>query len=72
MEITSTLELYGATLSPTGRVITPGGVETGVTLKTKGKRLRAEDANGRLIYSGPAAPESVCRFVEEFWYWRKS
>jgi|WetSurMetagenome_2_1015567.scaffolds.fasta_scaffold174989_3 hypothetical protein len=69
--IEETLKLYGAGLTPAGNVITPRGLETNVELVVHRGRLRAE-GEGQLLFSGPATPAAVCRFVENFWYWSKS
>jgi len=69
--IEETLKLYGAGLTPAGNIVTPRGVETGVKLVIHRGRLRAE-GDGHLLFSGPSVPASVCRFVENFWYWNKT
>lgn len=61
---------YGAGLDIDGRIVR-NGVTHGVRAVEKGRRLRFERMDGSLLMSGPAAPETVARFVESFWFWRK-
>ena len=68
--IKETLKTYGADLNEVGEIISPRGKETGVILVKKGKRLRMEN-NSELVASGPFNPNTICSFVERFWFWEK-
>lgn len=72
MDITNTLALYGATLSPDGFIVTPKGATTRVRPVLDGRRLRVMSDSDELLYAGPAEPASLCTFVERFWYWEKT
>jgi hypothetical protein len=61
---------YGAALDRDGRIVR-NGVIHGVRAVVKGRRLRFERMDGSLLMSGPVSPETVERFVESFWFWRK-
>lgn len=65
-DIVHALAPYGAGLD--GDTIVRNGRALGVTLTVRRGRLVAEGRGGRL-YSGPAVPASVARFVESYWYW---
>lgn len=66
------LELYGSTLLEGGHIKsnkTDGA--TGIRAVVQRKRLRFESASGQLFASGPISRDSVCGFVEKFWFWKK-
>lgn len=70
-DITAALSRYGASLDGENRIITSAGKQTGVTLTVKRGRLTATiPTTGYKLYTGPAIPASVGRFVESFWYWK--
>lgn len=67
-DITAALSRYGASLTDDG-FICRDGRRLSVSLTVKRGRLVAE-GNGRKLYTGPAIPASVGRFVEGFWFWK--
>ena len=64
------LNEYGGSLSETGKIVTPLGKETQVSLLKKGKRLRIESPTG-LLTSGALTKQTVYSFVEGYWFWEK-
>lgn len=69
--IEDALAQYGATLSKNGHIITKLGQVTPVRPVIKRGRLRMEGI-GHLLFSGPPTAETVCEFVESYWYWVKN
>ena len=69
--VAQTLALYGARVLPDGR-IAKGEKELYVRVAIERRRLKFKiAASGNLIASFPTNPESVCAFVEKYWYWEK-
>ncbi|WP_062353845.1 hypothetical protein [Pseudoxanthomonas mexicana] len=64
------LTAYDAHLAEDGRIVRKGNT-LGVVITEKKNRLRIESVAGTLLASGPVKPETVERFVESFWFWRK-
>lgn len=63
------LKSYGATLTEDG-FIARDGKRTGVRVVVSRKRLRYQSVD-RLLATGPITAESVCKFVADFWFWKK-
>ena len=68
--IVEALSQYGATLSKNGYIVTEDGKVTQVRIVIKRGRVRMESV-GALLFSGPPTAETVCKFVERYWYWTK-
>lgn len=64
------LTAYGAHLAEDGRIVRRG-TTLGVRITQQKSRLRIESVAGSLLASGPVAGNTVERFVESFWYWKK-
>lgn len=64
------LAQYGAAINDDGNIVRNGKILP-VIVKVKGNRVRFENADGYAHCSGPLAEQTVCRFVEHFWYWSK-
>lgn len=70
-DITAALSRYGAFLDGDHHIVTSAGKQTGVTLTVKRGRLTATiPTTGYKLYTGPAVPASVARFVEGYWFWK--
>lgn len=68
--VVDTLALYGASLSK-GNFIEKQDKVFALRVSVKGKRIRIEQSNGDLIFSGPIKPSAVSSFVEDFWFWKR-
>lgn len=70
--VNSALQQYGAHLTEQGVIATPKG-DTNVKVRIQRGRLRFESVamQGRLLASYAPTPESVCMFVERYWFWEK-
>ena len=66
--INNALSKYGASLDDSGSIVRKGKTLS-VKALVKGKRIRFEDGNSKLISSGPIAESTVSGFVEKFWFW---
>ncbi|HHX4894655.1 TPA: PLxRFG domain-containing protein [Acinetobacter baumannii] len=60
---------YG--VNENGVIFKPNGQETAYTVKEKDGRLRIEDVQSNLIFSGPATPKTLEDFFESYWYEKK-
>lgn len=69
VDFQAALKPYGASVDDRGEIIKNG--PTGVRLECKGGRVRAYGSAG-LLFSAPASEEAVGRFVESYWYWKRS
>lgn len=68
--IEEALALYGASYA-NGRIVNKNGVPTAVTIVEKNRLQMKNATNDTLLYSGPKTLESVCHFVEKFWFWEQ-
>jgi len=57
-------------LSENDEIITGKG-ETGLFVSVKGGRMTIKDKEGNLKFSSANKPESIGKFVEQFWFWNK-
>lgn len=68
--VNQALAKYGAKLTADDK-IERDGVVTKVGIKFARKRLEYCGSDGALqLATGPATAQSVCDFVERFWYWK--
>jgi hypothetical protein len=67
--LNETLAAYDATLDH--GVITRRGKPMPVSVSVRKNRLRFEGSDGNLRASGPVRAETIEKFVEGFWFWKK-
>lgn len=61
---------YGRSINSDGAILSNKGKDTGVRIIEKKGRVRIEQADGKLLHSGPN-PESLGKFLEDYWYDKK-
>jgi hypothetical protein len=69
--VSQALALYNASLTA-DRYIQRNGKKLSVYVDLKKGRLRFTSMAGKLLFSGPVKPQTVEKFVESFWFWKKS
>ncbi len=62
---------YGRSVNANGAIVNSNGKDSGVRIVEKGKRVRVESYDGKLLFSG-ANPESLGNFIEEYWKGKKT
>ena len=63
---------YGRSVKPDGSITKANGQDTQVKILEKKGRLHIEDAAGKLLFSGAPNPESLGKFLEDYWYDQKN
>lgn len=63
---------YGRSVKPDGSITKANGQDTQVKILEKKGRLHIEDAAGKLLFSGAQNPESLGKFLEDYWYDQKN
>ncbi|ENV00929.1 PLxRFG domain-containing protein [Acinetobacter variabilis] len=63
---------YGRSVRPDGAILKGNGQDTNVRISEKKGRLRIEDTTGKTLFTGATNPESLGKFLEDYWYDKKS
>lgn len=63
---------YGRSVRPDGAILKGNGQDTNVRISEKKGRLRIEDTTGKTLFTGATNPESLGKFLEDYWYDTKS
>lgn len=63
---------YRRSVKPDGSILKSNGQDTGVKISEKKGRLRIDDSTGKTLFTGATNPESLGKFLEDYWYDTKS
>ncbi|MCU4631100.1 hypothetical protein KTJ53_15805, partial [Acinetobacter variabilis] len=63
---------YGRSVNSDGAILKGNGQDTNVRISEKKGRLRIEDTTGKTLFTGATNPESLGKFLEDYWYDTKS
>lgn len=69
--IAQVLARFGAQLSKAGRLISPKGKETAITILQYGESVSYTDTKGNLLGSHIFSPHLVENFINKNWNWKK-
>ncbi|NGP40774.1 PLxRFG domain-containing protein [Acinetobacter sp. GC2] len=62
---------YGRSIKPDGIIVARNGQDTAFKIQEKNGRLHIKDVLGNLAFSGATTPESLGKFLEDYWYDKK-
>lgn len=62
---------YGRSIKPDGIIVARNGQDTAFKIQEKNGRLHIKDVLGNLAFSGATIPESLGKFLEDYWYDKK-
>ena len=59
----------GAYIDTAGQIILKRG-SSGLYVSIRNGRMQVRDNTGDIYFSAPNKPDSICSFVESFWFWK--
>ena len=62
---------YGRSIKPDGIIVARNGQDTAFKIQEKNGLLHIKDVLGNLAFSGATTPESLGKFLEDYWYDKK-
>ena len=62
---------YGRSIKSDGTIVKRNGQDTAFKLQEKSGRLQIIDVLGNIAFSGATTPESLGKFLEDYWYDKK-
>lgn len=62
---------YGRSIKSDGTIVKRNGQDTAFKLQEKNGRLQIIDVLGNIAFSGATTPESLGKFLEDYWYDKK-